>query len=145
MPQNSGRKQGENDAGRTQTSRYMKRTWILPRYDLVTFTWGNVSGIDREKRACLSLSQAVWSMIKLTPEDMVVMDLDGNKIEGQLSPVLGYGNASGAVPGVSEDRRNRTYPFLLCYQLGPGRTWDSMLMERRMRITCTGKFRACAV
>ena len=34
----------------------------LPRYHLVTFTWGNVSGIDREK-GLLLLNQVAWSMI----------------------------------------------------------------------------------
>ena len=33
----------------------------LPKYGLVTFTWGNVSGIDREK-GLLSLNQVEWSM-----------------------------------------------------------------------------------
>ncbi|MFR6155891.1 MAG: hypothetical protein ACLUI7_01090 [Coprococcus sp.] len=34
---------------------------LLPKYQLVTFTWGNVSGIDREK-GLLSSSRAVWIM-----------------------------------------------------------------------------------
>lgn len=34
----------------------------LPKYGLVTFTWGNVSGIDREK-VCLLLNQVVWNTI----------------------------------------------------------------------------------
>lgn len=34
----------------------------LPKYGLVTFTWGNVSGIDREK-GLLSSNQVVWIMI----------------------------------------------------------------------------------
>lgn len=52
----------------------------LPRYGLVTFTWGNVSGIDRESGLFVIKPSGV-EYDQLTPEDMVVMDLDGNKIE----------------------------------------------------------------
>lgn len=84
MPQNSGRKQGENDAGRTQKAVY-EANMDLPRYGLVTFTWGNVSGIDRESGLFVIKPSGV-EYDQLTPEDMVVMDLDGNKIEGSYRP-----------------------------------------------------------
>ena len=57
----------------------------LPKYGLVTFTWGNVSGIDREKGLFVIKPSGV-EYDKLTPEDMVVMDLEGNKIEGKYKP-----------------------------------------------------------
>ena len=57
----------------------------LPRHGLVTFTWGNVSGIDRESGLFVIKPSGV-DYDKLTPEDMVVMDLDGNKIEGSYKP-----------------------------------------------------------
>lgn len=57
----------------------------LPRYGLVTFTWGNVSGIDRAKGLFVIKPSGV-AYEKLTPEDMVVMDLEGNKIEGRFKP-----------------------------------------------------------
>ena len=57
----------------------------LPALGLVTFTWGNVSGIDREKGLFVIKPSGV-SYEKLRPEDMVVMDLEGNKVEGELSP-----------------------------------------------------------
>ena len=53
---------------------------LLPKYDLVTFTWGNVSGIDRKKGLFVIKPSGV-EYDKLTPEDMVVMDLEGNKVE----------------------------------------------------------------
>ena len=53
---------------------------LLPHYGLVTFTWGNVSGIDREKGLFVIKPSGV-DYEKLTPEDMVVVDLNGNKIE----------------------------------------------------------------
>ena len=57
----------------------------LPKYGLVTFTWGNVSGIDREKGLFVIKPSGV-EYDKLTPEDMVVMDLEGNKVEGRYNP-----------------------------------------------------------
>lgn len=57
----------------------------LPRRNLVTYTWGNVSGIDREKGLFVIKPSGV-DYDKLTPEDMVVMDLKGNKVEGDLNP-----------------------------------------------------------
>ena len=49
----------------------------LPKYGLVTFTWGNVSGIDREKGLFVIKPSGV-EYDKLRPEDMVVVDLQGN-------------------------------------------------------------------
>ena len=57
----------------------------LPKYGLVTFTWGNVSGIDREKGLFVIKPSGV-EYDKLKPEDMVVMDLEGNKVEGKYNP-----------------------------------------------------------
>ena len=58
---------------------------MLPKHGLVTFTWGNVSGIDREKGLFVIKPSGV-DYDKLSPEDMVVMDLDGNKVEGRYKP-----------------------------------------------------------
>ena len=58
---------------------------LLPKYGLVTFTWGNVSGIDREKGLFVIKPSGVdYDLLK--PEDMVVMDLNGNRVEGELNP-----------------------------------------------------------
>ena len=57
----------------------------LPKRGLITYTWGNVSGIDRETGYFVIKPSGV-DYGKLTPEDMVVMDLDGNKVEGSLRP-----------------------------------------------------------
>lgn len=58
---------------------------LLPKYNLVTFTWGNVSGIDREAGLFVIKPSGV-DYDKLTPEDMVVVDLHGNKVEGRYNP-----------------------------------------------------------
>lgn len=62
-----------------------KANMDLPAYGLVTFTWGNVSGIDREKGLFVIKPSGV-DYDKLSPEDMVVMDMEGNKVEGRYNP-----------------------------------------------------------
>lgn len=57
----------------------------LPKYGLVTFTWGNVSGIDRES-GCFVIKPSGVEYENLRPEDMVVVDLEGNIVEGSLNP-----------------------------------------------------------
>ena len=58
---------------------------LLPKYNLVTFTWGNVSQIDRET-GYFAIKPSGVDYDKLTPDDMVIMDLEGNKIEGRYNP-----------------------------------------------------------
>lgn len=57
----------------------------LPRYGLVTFTWGNVSGVDR-KEGLFVIKPSGVDYDKMTWEDMVVMDLEGNRVEGRYKP-----------------------------------------------------------
>ena len=58
---------------------------LLPKYGLVTFTWGNVSGIDRESGLVVIKPSGV-DYDKMTADDMVVVDLEGNRVEGSLNP-----------------------------------------------------------
>ena len=53
----------------------------LPRRGLVTYTWGNVSGIDREKGLFVIKPSGV-DYDELRPEHLVVLDLEGNQVEG---------------------------------------------------------------
>lgn len=57
----------------------------LVQYGLVVLTWGNVSGIDREEGLFVIKPSGV-PYDKMTAEDMIVMDLKGNKVEGRLNP-----------------------------------------------------------
>ena len=57
----------------------------LPRRGLITYTWGNVSEIDRDTGYFVIKPSGV-DYDKLRPEDMVVMDLEGKRIEGTLNP-----------------------------------------------------------
>ena len=57
----------------------------LPKYGLVTFTWGNVSAIDRET-GYFAIKPSGVAYEKLSPKDIVIMDLNGNQFEGELNP-----------------------------------------------------------
>lgn len=58
---------------------------LLPKYGLVTFTWGNVSGIDRESGLVVIKPSGV-PYEGMTEEDMVVVNLDGKRVEGKWKP-----------------------------------------------------------
>lgn len=57
----------------------------LPAHNLVVFTWGNVSGIDRESGLFVIKPSGV-EYDRLKPKNMVVVSLDGEKVEGDLNP-----------------------------------------------------------
>ena len=57
----------------------------LPRRGLITYTWGNVSGRDAETGYFVIKPSGV-DYDKLTPDDMVVVDLNGKVIEGKYRP-----------------------------------------------------------
>lgn len=77
----------------------------LPKYRLVTFTWGNVSGIDREQGLVVIKPSGV-PYEDLKAEDLVVVDLQGNLVEGKLKPSsdtpthLALYRAFGAIGGI---------------------------------------------
>ena len=65
--------------------RVYEANMLLPKHGLVTFTWGNVSEIDRES-GIFAIKPSGVDYDKLTPDDMVLMDLNGNKVEGRYNP-----------------------------------------------------------
>ncbi len=65
--------------------RVLEANLLLPKYHLVTFTWGNVSGIDREQGLCVIKPSGV-PYERLTVDDLVVLNLDGEVVEGRLHP-----------------------------------------------------------
>lgn len=58
---------------------------LLPKYDLVTFTWGNVSGIDRG-RGLVVIKPSGIPYEQMSKDDMVVIDFDGRVAEGKWKP-----------------------------------------------------------
>lgn len=99
-----------------------KANMELPKYGLVTFTWGNVSGIDRESGLFVIKPSGV-EYDKLTADDMVVVDLEGNKVEGKYNPssdtathvelYKAFPNIGGIVHTHSSDRKLAKSPFLI--------------------------------
>lgn len=63
----------------------LKANLLLPKYGLVTFTWGNVSAIDREK-GIIAIKPSGVEYSELKEEDIVLVDLEGNIVEGCLKP-----------------------------------------------------------
>lgn len=57
----------------------------LPKYGLVTFTWGNASGIDRDA-GFVAIKPSGVPYETLRPDDIVVLDLDGRIVDGKLKP-----------------------------------------------------------
>lgn len=57
----------------------------LPRYGLVTFTWGNVSAIDRHQ-GLVAIKPSGVAYDVMTADDMVVLDIDGNIVDGKWRP-----------------------------------------------------------
>lgn len=65
--------------------RVFKANLQLRDKGLVIYTWGNVSGIDREK-GLVVIKPSGLSYEEMTASDMVVVDLDGNVVEGNYKP-----------------------------------------------------------
>ena len=57
----------------------------LPKHGLVKYTWGNVSAVDRDSGLFVIKPSGV-TYEKMTAQDMVVVDLDGRVVEGELNP-----------------------------------------------------------
>ena len=58
---------------------------LLYRYGVAPFTWGNASACDRENRV-FAIKPSGVPYEELSPDKMVIVDFDGNKVEGALSP-----------------------------------------------------------
>ena len=80
----------------------------LVKHGLVIFTWGNVSAIDRESGLVVIKPSGVGYDI-MKASDMVVVDLDGNVVEGELNP---SSDTPTHVVLYRKRRRRRTKPFV---------------------------------
>ena len=65
--------------------RVLKANLKLPEYGLVTFTWGNVSEIDRKNKV-IAIKPSGVEYTDMQVDDIVVVDLEGNVVEGKLNP-----------------------------------------------------------
>ena len=99
---------------------------LLPKHGLVTFTWGNVSGVDREKGLMVIKPSGV-EYDGMSPQDMVVVDLEtGKRVEGQWKPSsdtdthLALYRAFPRLGGVVHTHSRWATTFA---QAGPSRPW----------------------
>ena len=65
--------------------RVLEQNLLLPQYDLVVFTWGNVSEIDREE-GIIAIKPSGVDYEVMKAEDIVIVDMEGKTIEGTLNP-----------------------------------------------------------
>ena len=65
--------------------RVLEANLLLPKHGLITFTWGNVSGIDREQ-GMIAIKPSGVEYDDMSAEDIVLCDLEGNVVEGKLKP-----------------------------------------------------------
>jgi L-ribulose-5-phosphate 4-epimerase len=65
--------------------RVLKANQLLPKYDLVKFTWGNVSERD-EETGYIVIKPSGVNYVDLTVDNMVVLTLDGKIVEGKFNP-----------------------------------------------------------
>ncbi len=65
--------------------RVLKANLMLPKHGLVTFTWGNVSEYDRES-GLVAIKPSGVEYDEMTVDDIVVLDLEGNIVDGKLKP-----------------------------------------------------------
>ena len=87
----------------------------LQEKGMVIYTWGNVSGIDREHNyVVIKPSGVEYDLLK--PEDMVVVDFDGNVVEGKYRPSSDTPTHIELYKSISGSGRCGTYTFYLgCY------------------------------
>ncbi len=99
---------------------------LLPKYGLVTFTWGNVSAIDREKGLVVIKPSGV-EYEHMKPEHMVVVDLEGNRVEGDMNPSSDTPTHLELYRRFGALWRHRAHPFPLCHVLCAGGTRPALL------------------
>ena len=116
---------------------------LLPKYGLVTFTWGNVSGIDRESGLFVIKPSGV-EYDKLTPDDMVVVDLNGNKVEGRYNP---SSDTPTHVVLTTGFRRLAEWFIHIPHGQPAGHRQEEIfhVMEQRTRTIFTERFHVCGI
>ena len=112
----------------------------LVKQGLVIFTWGNVSGIDREKGLVVIKPSGV-SYDDMKAEDMVVVDLNTGKVVEEWKSEDGKThNVSGlkVVQGIPKHTGSSTHPLHLCYGIRSGRTGHTKHRNNSRRLFLQG-------
>ena len=107
----------------------------LPRHKLVTFTWGNVSAVDRE-RGLVVIKPSGVEYEHMSAEDMVVVDLaSGRTVEGAKKPSSDTATHLALYREFHAPyRRHRPHPFAPRHHLGAGRAGHPRLGNHPRRL-----------
>lgn len=105
----------------------------LPRYGLVTFTWGNVSAIDRE-RGLVVIKPSGVAYETMKAADMVVVDMSGKVVEGGVSPIFRHCDASRTLPSLPVAWWHCPYPLHSCHRMGAGGAGDPGVRHHARRL-----------
>ena len=89
---------------------------MLPENDLVKMTSGNVSGRDPET-GWIVIKPSGFPYEQLSPDKFIIVDLDGNIVEGDLTPSIDTETHLVVYPRPPGCYGHGTYPFPFCYQL----------------------------
>ena len=104
----------------------------LPELGLVIFNFGNVSVVDRQ-HAVFAIKPSGFPYEDLSPKKMVVVDFEGNVVEGKLKPSSDTRTHAVLYKNWKTYRLNRSYPFHLCNGLGASRSQYSNLWDHACR------------
>ena len=113
----------------------------LVRRGLVIYTFGNASGIAREEGLVVIKPSGV-PYEKMTPDDMVVADLDCRIVEGKLKPSTDLDTHVALYRAFPVDRRRRAYALAARDRLGAGAHARSPASAPRMPITSMARSRS---
>ena len=113
----------------------------LPRLGLVIFTWGNASELDPETGLFVIKPSGV-AYDELTPEKMVVCDLDGRRVEGNLNPSSDTDTHAWIYRGPTGESRASFTRIPLWRRRGRRPVGTSPLTELPMPITSMARFLA---
>lgn len=97
----------------------------LPKHNLVTLTWGNVSAVDRERGVFVIKPSGVDYSI-MTADDMVVVSIEtGEVVEGAKKALLRYANSPTTLSGIPVHWRHCAHALAPRHHLGAGGSVDS--------------------
>ena len=108
----------------------------LVRRGLVLYTFGNASGISR-KDGLIAIKPSGVPYETMSPEHMVITDLDGEIVEGDLRPSSDLADPPGNLPAFSQRWRRRSHALGIRDGLGAGAHGRSPALERPMPTTST--------